>query len=233
MSDPSFSPFSPQHGLTLAAGGVMIAAFLVLGRRGGTTELVARSVLAFLCLTATVFSAWAWSSVQRESDIDNVVPLHLCDLAAFIAGFALLTRNRTLALLTYFWGLAGTVQGVATPALDIGWPHPAFLSFFSHHFAVITAALYLPIVLDWRADRPWWKSPLKAFAWLNGYLLVALAANALLGTNFGFLARKPVNPSLLDHLGPHPLYILWLEVIALLLFALLALPLRSRPPEID
>lgn len=228
MPDPSFTPFSLQHGITLAAGIAMIAAFILVGRRGGKAETAARATLAFLCLTATTFSAWAWSHVQRESDIDNVVPLHLCDLAAFIGGFALITRHRTLALLTYFWGLAGTVQGVATPALDVGWPHPAFLSFFSHHFAVIAAALYLPLVLGWRAESPWWKSPLQAFGWLNAYLVVALAANATLSTNFGFLSHKPTNPSLLDHLGPHPVYILWLELIALLLFTLLTLPVLAR-----
>ncbi len=228
MPDPSFAPFTAQHGITLAVGMAFIAACLALGRRGGRTELATRAVLAFICLTATVFTSWAWSHVRRASDIDNVVPLHLCDLAAFLAGFALITKNRTLCLLTYFWGLAGTIQGVATPALDIGWPHPAFLSFFSHHFAVIATAIYLPVVLGWRAERPWWRSPLKAFAWLNAYLVVALAANAALGTNFGFLSRKPANPSLLDHLGPHPVYILWLEAIALVLFALLTLPVARH-----
>lgn len=232
MPDPPFAPFTLQHGLALAGGIAFIAACVILGRRGGRTELAIRAVLAFLCLTSTVVASWAWSHVERESGIDNVVPLHLCDLAALLGGFALITGHRTLCLLTYFWGLAGTVQGVATPAIDIGWPHPAFLSFFIHHFVVIAVAIYLPAVLGWRAEAPWWKSPLKAFAWLHAYLVVAVVANTSLGTNFGFLARKPANPSLLDHLGPHPVYILWLELIALALFALLTLPVlrKSDPP---
>jgi hypothetical integral membrane protein (TIGR02206 family) len=228
MTDPSFVPFTAQHVITLIAGGAAIALFLILGRRGGRIEAATRATLAFVCLTATVFTSWAWSHVERASDIDNVVPLHLCDVAAFTAAFALLTGHRTLAALTYFWGFAGAVQAVLTPALDIGCPHPAFWSFFSHHFGVIAASLYLPIVLGWRAERPWWKSPLLAFAWLNAYVLVAIAANTLLGTNFGFLARKPTNPSLLDHLGPHPGYILWLEVIALVSFLLLSIAVRPR-----
>ncbi|BCX46680.1 hypothetical protein HAHE_05880 [Haloferula helveola] len=228
MPEPPFAPFTSQHGMTVMIGAAAMAVFVILGRRGGQCERITRTVLAFLNLTAVGFGSWAWSHVQRETDIDNVVPLHLCDLAAILAGFALITRNRTLAMLTYFWGLAGTVQGVATPAIDIGWPHPAFLSFFIHHFAVITAAFYLPLVLGWRIEIPWWKSPLKAFGWLNLYVVVAVAVNAMLDTNFGFLARKPINPSLLDHLGPHPMYIFWLELIAMLLFLLLALPVRDR-----
>ena len=35
----------------------------------------------------------------------------------------------------------------------------------------------------------------------------------------------------LDQLGPHPGYIFWLELIALALFFLLALPLHSRPSK--
>lgn len=228
MSDPIFTPFSAQHGWAVLIGSLTIWLCLHLGRRGGQTERRTRAVLAFLNLSVFAFGSWAWSMVQRESDIDNSVPLHLCDLAAMTAGFALITRNRTLAMLTYFWGLAGTVQGIATPATDVGFPHPAFFTFFIHHFAVVAAALYLSVVLGWRTGSPWWKTPLAAFAWLNLYVVVAIIANHLLGTNFGFLSGKPENPSMLDHLGPHPFYIFWLEGIALILFLLLALPVRPR-----
>lgn len=227
MPDPAFHPFSSAHFSALGLGTAALATLVLLGRRGGGTEKFARGLLAFLNLAAYGFTQWAWMRVQRDSDLDFSIPLHLCDLAAFLAGFALITGNRTAATLNYFWGLAGTVQGLATPAIDIGPPHPAFFSFFLHHFAVVGAALYLPLVLGWRTGEPWWRAPLTAFAWLQGYLVVALAANSGFGTNFGFLARKPANPSLLDHLGPHPAYILWLELIALALFLLLALPVRA------
>ena len=36
--------------------------------------------------------------------------------------------------------------------------------------------------------------------------------NWLLGTNFGFLARKPKTATLLDHLGDWPIYLLWLQL---------------------
>ncbi|MEP4079913.1 TIGR02206 family membrane protein [Haloferula sp.] len=231
MPDPVFTPFSAQHGATVVAGISGIALLLWLGRRGGKCERITRTCLAFVNLGIFGFSQWAWSQVQREVGIDNAVPLHLCDLAAFFAGFALITGHRTCALLTYFWGLAGTIQGILTPATDIGFPHPAYFSFFIHHFAVIAAAIYLPVVMKWRIETPFWRSPLKAFGWVNVYVIVAIIANKLLGTNYGFLAGKPDNPSVLDHLPPHPGYIIWLELIALALFFLLALPVRSRPSK--
>ena len=231
MTDPTFVPFSAQHGTAVIVGALAIALLLVLGRRGGSTERITRATLAFINLAIFGFSQWAWSQLSCEMSLGHAIPLHLCDLAAFLAGFALITGNRTCTLLTYFWGLAGTIQGILTPALGIGFPHPAFFSFFIHHFAVIAAAIYLPVVGGWRIQTPLWRSPIKAFAWLNIYVVVAIAANALLGTNYGFLAGKPANPSILDHLGPHPGYIFWLEFVALSLFFMLALPIHSRPPR--
>lgn len=229
---PSFVPFSATHGWSVIVGLVVVAGLILLGRSGERNERVARCILAFLCLAAFAYTQAAWATVEnRDTDLDSALPLHLCDIAAFIGGFALLTGKRLLASLTYFWGLAATVQALATPAISIGFPHPAFIAFFVHHFAVVGAALYLPIVNGWRADRPWWKAPLQALLWGNLYLAIAMAVNTWLGTNFGFASRKPVNPSLLDHMGPWPIYLLWMQVAAAVLFSLLALPvLPKRKP---
>jgi uncharacterized membrane protein YwaF len=52
--------------------------------------------------------------------------------------------------------------------------------------------------------------------------------NAVLGTNFLFLCRKPSNPTLLDALGPWPVYIGVAAGLALALFSLLGLPFRGE-----
>lgn len=227
-----FVPFSATHGWALAAGFAGIAVLISFGKSGERNERIARSILAFLCLAAFAYTQAAWGTVEGgDADLDSALPLHLCDIAAFIGGFALLTGKRLLATLTYFWGLAATVQALATPAISIGFPHPAFIAFFVHHFAVVGAALYLPIVKGWRAAHPWWKTPLQAWLWGNLYLLAAMAVNTWLGTNFGFASRKPVNPSLLDHMGPWPVYLLWMQVVAAVLFSLLALPVLAKRGE--
>jgi uncharacterized membrane protein YwaF len=51
-----------------------------------------------------------------------------------------------------------------------------------------------------------------------------MLVNRILGTNFGFAAKPPDNPSLIDHLGPWPWYLLSMSAIALVLYLLLALP---------
>ncbi|WP_367874286.1 TIGR02206 family membrane protein [Luteolibacter sp. Populi] len=226
---PPFVPFSSVHGWAVVVGFACIAILVLLGKSGEKNERIARFILALLCFSAFGYSQAAWLAFGGPRDLDSILPLHLCDVAAITGGFALLTGKRLLATLTYFWGLAATIQALATPAITIGFPHPAFVSFFVHHFAIVGIAFYLPIVLGWRAERPWWKDPLRALLWGNAYLLIAMAVNLWLGTNFGFAAHKPVNPSLLDHLGPWPVYLIWMQVLAGLFFSLLALPVLRRP----
>lgn len=229
---PVFHPFTPMHGWAIMAGSVGIAAFILWGKSGERNERIARGVLAFLCLAAFGYTQAAWMTVEGDPDLDSSLPLQLCDLAAIIAGFALVTENRLLCLLTYFWGLAATIQALLTPAITIGFPHPAFIAFFVHHFSIVAAALYLPIIRGWRVGRPWWKGPLTALIWANVYIAFAMAVNAWLGTNFGFAARKPVNPSLLDHMGPWPWYILGMQGLAVVLFSLLALPVLGKKAKV-
>ena len=49
----------------------------------------------------------------------------------------------------------------------------------------------------------------------NLYAALMLLLNHLWGTNYGYLAHKPSQASLLDYCGPWPWYLLSMEVVAL------------------
>ena len=223
-----FHPFSREHLVTVVIGAVAIAVLLALGRRGGNGRTFSTALLAFLNLSAYPFNLAAWLSLGRPLPLDNILPFHLCDIAAIVAGFALITRSPMLCALTYFWGLAATFQALLTPAISVGFPEWAFITFFIQHFAIVAAALHLPIVEGWRPKQPLWRSPLEVYGWSVAYLLFAMAVNGVLGTNFGFASRPPDNPSLIDHLGPWPLYLFAMQGIAVCIFLLLAVPLVAR-----
>ena len=223
-----FQPFSNEHFSALIAGCVTIAAFLWAGRRGGRSRLLATALLAFINLMAFPLNQAAWMTLGRSLPLDNILPLHLCDIAAMTAGFALLTRRPVLCALTYFWGLAATLQALLTPAIGLGFPSWPFIMFFIQHFAIVAAALYLPVVDGWRPQQPLWSDPLRVFGWSAAYLVFALGINSLLGTNFGFASQPPENPSIIDHLGPWPWYLFSMHASGVVLFLLLALPLRRR-----
>ena len=166
----------------------------------------------------------AWQANVENVPLDAIVPLHLCDLAAFICGFALITRRQVLCELAYFWGLAGTLQGLLTPNLEFDFPHPVFLAFFLQHGVIVITALVLPLGLGWRPAKGAVK---RVFLFIMGYAAMAMIINYLLGTNFGFLAAKPNEASLLDVMPVWPWYIFVLIGLALVMFCLLSLPFRQ------
>ncbi len=220
----SFHPFTREHFAALGVGAAVAAGFLLAGRRGGNGRKRATALLAFLNLSALPLSLAAWWTLDAPKSIDNFLPFHLCDIAAITAGFALITKRPLLCAMTYFWGLAATFQALLTPAISVGFPHMAFVMFFIQHFAIVTAALYLPLVEGWRPKQPLWKGPLEIYGWSLVYLAFAMTVNRLLGSNFAFASRPPDNPSLIDHLGPWPWYLFAMQAIALVFFFLLALP---------
>ena len=62
------------------------------------------------------------------------------DVAAVVAGFALLTHRPTLCELTYFWGLTASVQALLTPSLGAGFPDYRWWWFALAHGGVVVAA---------------------------------------------------------------------------------------------
>lgn len=226
-----FHPFTQQHLIAVVIGSVAVLAFLAAGKMGGERRTMATRTLALVNLAAFPLSVFAWYLIDAPKSLENFLPLQLCDIATFTAGFALITKRPLLCSLTYFWGLAATLQALLTPALTVGFPHLAFVVFFIQHFAIVAAALYLPIVMGWRPRQPLWKATREIYAWSVIYLLFAMTANKLLGTNFAFASHPPENPSLIDHLGPWPWYLAAMQVLAVVFFFLLALPFARRTME--
>ncbi|WP_411826594.1 TIGR02206 family membrane protein [Luteolibacter sp. AS25] len=220
-----FHPFSKEHYITLAIGFAIIAILILAAKRAGKNQKHITLFLALTNLLSPLIAYFVWKDYPHR--LDNLIPYHLCDLAAIIGGFALLTRKPFLLTLTYFWGLAATLQALLTPAIPHGPPTAPFFHFFIQHFAIVAAALYIPIVLKWRPETPFWKSPLKVFGISLVYHVSTIPINSLLDTNFAFSLSKPQAASLIDHLGPWPVYLFAMQALALVLFLILALPFRK------
>ena len=219
-----FETFSSAHIITLVIGFSLIAALILYGKRSAPKQRHATAILAFCNLISYPFALYAWRDYPHS--LDNDLPFHLCDVAAFVAGAALITRKPILLTLTYFWGLAATTQALITPAVEYGPPTLPFIHFFFQHFVIVAAALYIPIVLKWRPEQPWLKSPLKVLVISIGYQCFALIINHFLKTNFAFASHVPENPTLINHLGPWPVYLFAMQGLALVFFLILALPWR-------
>lgn len=224
MAVSPFVPFGPAHLGALGATALVAALTVALARRRPAVGLALARPLALLLValelglcTAERRGGAAWG---------DVLPLQLCDVALLAAVWALWTGQRLAGELLWFWGGAGTTLALVTPDLAQGPAHLRFWAFFVLHGGVIVAAA----LVVWGLRRPpgpgaaW-----RAFAATNAYALVLAGVNWVFGTNFLYLCRKPGVPTLLDHFGPWPLYLLVGEAVALVLFHLLALPFRGRP----
>src|SRR5208283_2067177 len=67
----------------------------------------------------------------------------------------------------------------------------------------------------------------RSFGLLTGYAVLVGAFNAVCGSNYMYLCRKPASATLLDKLGPWPWYLLPAAAIALGFFWLLWLPVAD------
>jgi hypothetical integral membrane protein (TIGR02206 family) len=226
----AFHAYDAAHVVVLGLTASIAAASIALTRRGWHRGVRSFEIMLAVLLLSdwplSVFVEWRYGSLNAG----NAFPFHLCDVAAIIGALALITHNAELCELLWFWGLAGTMQGLITPALELDWPHPRFVVFFLLHCGVVVAALHLVIG---RGHTPRRGAVWRATALLLGYAVFAGSANAIIGllggeANYGFMCAKPPTASLFDYLGPWPWYIGSVLVLAGALFSLLDLPFRIR-----
>ena len=225
--EPSFELYGAAH---LGALGVTLALsilFVKHARRHREFSRWAPRVLAgfLFSLYPIHLGLQIWEgSLNREI----ALPCHLCDVAAFLGGIGLLTRHQRIVELVWFWGLAGTFQGLLTPTLRFTFPSFYYFAFFALHSGVVITAVYLVAGLGIRPQRG---AVWRAFGWIQVYLVIVSLVNWVAGTNYGFLRAKPPQATLLDFMGPWPWYIVVLEALGLGLFTLLYLPFWKFPGQ--
>jgi hypothetical integral membrane protein (TIGR02206 family) len=213
--------FSDEHLLTLAVilatiGCVVTAARL---RPGPWTVPVCRALAIILVVNES--SWWVWLGLHGTYSIAYALPFQLCDIACLVSAAALWTRRPLLVELTYFWGLAGTVNGLVTPDLPNHFPDYLYFQYFIAHGAIVCAALLLVVGLR-ITPRPW--AALRVYALTVVVLVVDAAVDVATGGNYLYLRHTPGVHSLLDLFGPWPWYVLGASALALLIFTVLNLP---------
>ncbi|MDQ6747696.1 MAG: TIGR02206 family membrane protein [Candidatus Dormibacteraeota bacterium] len=216
----------PSHWAAIAAL-VAISAALVFAARtrpGRWTSWVGWGLAILLVVNEVAW--WGVIAARGEWGWDYALPLYLCDAAGFVAAIALVTRRPLLVELTYFWGLAGTIQAVFTPDLHYDFPSYFYFQYFVQHIGIVVAALFLVIGLRVH-PRP--GSVPRLVLLTVVFTALAGVADLITGGNYMYLHRKPAGGSLLDYMGPWPLYIAAGVPLAVGIIVLLDLPFwRSR-----
>ncbi len=219
-----FVLFSPPHGLILSLIASLGVACALLVRRYPAAARPMRLALgSFLLVNELVWYTYRLSTEGFR--FPEGLPLQLCDVALWMTVVAAVTMRHLPLEIAYFAGLGGTSLAIITP--DLWAPlasYPSIYYFLAHGGVVVTLVFLVGGgLLQPRPDCLW-----RVVLILNGYALSVGIFNAVYGTNYFFLCRKPASATLLDYMGPWPYYILTGEVIAIALFWLLALPFRRR-----
>ena len=114
------------------------------------------------------------------------------------------------------------MQALFTPAIDPAEVWWRLFGFFFVHALIVVSVLHLLIT---ERCRPWPRSVSRVIVCSEIYVAAALLVNAASGGNYGFLAHRPAQATLLDHFSDtHWLYIAQINSLALLLFPALYLP---------
>jgi hypothetical integral membrane protein (TIGR02206 family) len=201
---------------------VGIASTLFARRRPGPGARWVARVLGALLLADAASWIGAQVAAGRFSPRTSL-PLALCDVAAVVAGVACLTRWGLLVELTYFWGLAGTLQALVTPDLNVGFPHLEFFQYVVGHAGIVVAAVYLVAGLR-IYPRP--HAVPRVLAITAAYTAFVGLIDGLTGADYMFLRQPPANWTLLKVLGPWPWYVLSAAGVGIVLCLVLSVPFR-------
>ena len=229
--------FGPPHVVAIALTFLVPIALVVLARKGDSARRqrdIARALALALVVCDLLYRGTALLTLPREEFLREALPLHICGVATYLTAVVLLTRRQLLFEIVYFFGLAGTLQAIITPEDISPFPSFGFLQFFVCHCLVVIGVLFATWSLKM---RPRAKGIVYTFALGNVYLLLIAGVNHLAGWNYMYLCEKPKSLSPLLF-ADWPWYLLFIEPVGLVLFAMLYVPFplaqrlrrRTRPP---
>jgi hypothetical integral membrane protein (TIGR02206 family) len=221
-SGPPFVLFGTQH---LVALGILVTVCVLITLFRHRFSPSARKIFRY-SLAVLVYaneSSWhIWKLANNDWNLQVMLPLWLCSLTAWTMPLLLIWKQRWYFEWVYLLGTIGAMMALLQPDLTIyGFPHFRFIEFITLHGALVVGVVYFVAV---EGFRPHIKSFPYVLLFTNLYWLLCAWVNSLIGSNYLYTHSKLPTPSLLDLLGPHPVYLIWMEIIGIGLCLLLYLP---------
>lgn len=232
-SDFPFRTGSPTHLLALGVCTAILFAFDRVARRYRAVpdELERRRKLGRLrqfvgwgCLASWLGNTGYWLFIA-DFRWDQSLPLQYCNLANLIGAVAVLRESgRLFKAVLYFWATTLCVWAFLTPVVGSGPGGAEFWIFWAYHLFIPLAVLETFLI---QRFRPRFSDLTNAVAFTLLFTLLLAMIDHYFGWNYGFLGPStPSQPTLLDVLGPYPLRLLWMILIATALFFAAWLPWR-------
>lgn len=176
-------------------------------------------------ISFTVLGFHIYHMLFSTYDFRTDLPLYLCSLLGILIPVYTHYRKYWMFEILVFWIIAGTLQGVITPDIAVGFPSLDYFRYWIVHLGLLIVMFYSIFVLNL---KPKLNSVFKSFFGLQVYVVLMMLINVLLDANYFYLNEKPKSASLLDYFGDWPYYIIVGQLLIIPLFLIIYLPFYFR-----
>lgn len=196
--------------MLVAAG--MLAHREVVKRHQGAL----RNVLLVVMLSQQVL-LYSWYYFTGNFSFTDALPLYPCRISSLLCIGLLLFWNRKAYNLLFFMGIPGATLALFFPdTWHLGFPNAMMIQFFLGHSGILLTTFFLMVVHDY---IPKAVDLSRACQLTLIYLAALIPVNALLGSNYAYMAKKP-DISILSFMPAFPYHI---PIFIGLMFGLYAL----------
>ncbi|MBR9915964.1 MAG: TIGR02206 family membrane protein [Algicola sp.] len=182
-------------------------------------QFLVHVVAVLISLVVVVFHGYKMLTTTYQIQTD--LPLYLCSLLGILIPIFTYFKRYWMFEILVFWIIAGTLQGVITPDISVGFPSFDYFRYWIVHLGLLFIIFYHIYIFKL---KPRLKSVVKSFLALQVYIALMFLINKLLNANYCYLNKKPESASLLDYFGEWPIYIITAQLIVIPFFLLIYLP---------
>lgn len=228
--DAEFSMFSLTHLLTFLICIIIVVIFMKMTPKIRTSkyEKHIRYSIAIVMLLTNIniyLYAYKYSLAWYE-----YLPEATCGWAIYFGSIGLITKNRTMLLLTLFWGY-GAVFSLLGPTILEGVDKFNFYQFFLRHILIVVAGFYMVKVLEFKVYKKDVLTYIKiTLAMVFAGWVVSYIVNDPDNLNMFYVLKPGMNGTPLSWLHEiyQPLYLVVWLLFAILVGYLYVLPFYEK-----
>ncbi len=199
--------------------GVVLFVLMLKYAKNKTEVFNHKLIHKFACFVALFLASFhiyhiIWSNYNFNKDL----PLYLCSLMGLLIPILTYTKKQVWFEIFVFLIISGTIQGVVTPDITIGFPSFDYFRYWIVHLGLLIIIFYYIKVFNY---KPTLKSVFKSYMALQVYVVAMMLFNYAMNANYGYLNAKPKSASIIDYLGDWPYYIIKADVVLLVVFLLI------------
>jgi hypothetical integral membrane protein (TIGR02206 family) len=222
ISSTSVTIGSLQHVLPIILTASLTVWFIRYSNHRLNDKQKQKFVHVLACLVSMVLISFHLYHIGfGDYNFKTDLPLYLCSFMALFIPIFTHYRAYWMIEILIFWIIGGTLQGVITPDIPVGFPSFDYFRYWVVHLGLLSIICYFIFVFKM---KPKLKSVFKSFFALQVYVVIMILLNYLLDANYFYLNEKPKAASLLDYFGEWPYYIMVGQLIVIPLFLLIYLP---------